>query len=98
MAKILNFRFRGEYYQVNEKGEIKANGLKDFSKAWIFRGGLSHHWRNSVDVTLKDAFLNPKRLNNCLGADIDHGTYRVWGGSYLGNLPRISNAYVTELS
>ena len=27
--RILNFYFRGELYQVNEQGHIKANGLND---------------------------------------------------------------------
>lgn len=94
--KILHFTFRGEHYMVNESGEIKCGNNNEFSKTWIFRGGITHHLRNWIDVPLQLAFRNPALLNKCLGVDIDHGTCRVWGGRYNGKLPRICNAYVTE--
>jgi len=37
--KILVFYFRGERYEVNEEGHIRANGLITFSPYWIFLGG-----------------------------------------------------------
>ena len=94
MKKILSFYFRGELYLVNEAGEIKANGLPEHSKNWIFLGGAPHHTQNHPVVTLKAAFANPELLNKCLGFDKDHGTTRGWGGRYLGKLPRITNARV----
>jgi hypothetical protein len=92
----LHFTFRGEHYTINEQGCIDVNRSKEFSKDWVFLGGSSHHWHNHITVTLKEAFKNPKLLNNCLGWDLDHGTTRQWGGLYNGRLPRIRNAYVTK--
>ena len=98
--RILTFIFRGEYYQVDEKGRIKANGLSDFSDTWIFLGGSSHHWHNRVTVSLAQAFEYPLLLNRCYGWDRDHGTTRRWGGMWYGEVPRIQNAHITgeELS
>lgn len=95
--KILVFTFRGETYRVNDKGHINANGLGHFSDTWVFLGGSKHHWSNSINVTLAQAFKTPSLLNGCLGWDKDHGTTRQWGGQYNGKLPRISGAYVKEL-
>ena len=97
MQKILSFTFRGEYYDINEQGHIKANGSKSFSSTWVFLGGTKHHWSNRIDINLKQAFENPKLLNGCLGWDLDHGTIRQWGGSFYGKLPRILNAYVKTI-
>jgi len=92
--KVLQFSFRGEIYQVDKIGRIKANGLKTFSDNWIFLGGSSHHWHNHITVTLQQAFEMPGLLDGCLGWDRDHGTLRQWGGSYYGKLPRIRNAQI----
>ena len=92
--KTLCFMFRGDEYRVNEKGYIKANGLTYFSKDWRFIGGSPHHWHQRIVVTVAEAFRDPKRLNGCLGWDVDHGTLRKWGGCYFGKLPRIQQAYV----
>ena len=94
--KILNFTFRGEPYQVDEEGRIKANGLKSFSSTWIFLGGMHHHWNTRLTAPLKDVFKNPELLENCLGMDNDHGTVRQWSGMYNGRIPRINNVYITE--
>jgi len=96
--KILVFYFRGERYEVNEDGHIKANGLQEHSPDWIFLGGSQHHWSGRATVTLKDAFAAPKTLNGCLGWDKDHGTMRRWGGRYCGGLPRIQHACVVVKS
>lgn len=95
-VRFLRFTFRGERYDVNEKGEIRANGLKDFSPTWIFLGGSKHHWSRRVTVTLSMAFENPHLLNGCLGWDKDHGTTRQWGGLFYGRLPRISYAHIID--
>jgi hypothetical protein len=92
--KTLNFKFRGDYYKVDDLGRINANGIGHFSDTWIFLGGTKHHWSNHIDILLNHCFDNPSLLNGCLGWDRDHGTIRQWGGRYNGKLPRISNAYV----
>lgn len=92
--KKLVFYFRGEKYEVNESGQIKANGLNYFSPNWIFLGGSRHHWSNRINVSLRDAFEKPDLLNRCLGWDKDHGTTRQWGGFYLGKIPRITGAHI----
>lgn len=94
--KLLHFTFRGEHYEINEAGQIKANGLSNHSSTWVFLGGTKHHWSNRIQYTLKDAFNKPELLNGCLGWDKDSGTTRQWGGQYCGKLPRIRAAYVTE--
>ena len=95
--KVLRFYFRGELYEINEQGHIKANGLNDFSSTWIFLGGSRHHWRNGIDVSLQQAFENPGLLDGCIGWDLDHGTTRQWGGRYYGKLPRISRPCVVDI-
>ena len=95
--KILSFRFRGEEYQVNEFGQIKANGLDDFSNSWLFLGGHKHHWAGYIGVPLAECFKHPEKLNGCLGWDRDHGTLRRWGGRYNGKLPRITSAHITMI-
>lgn len=94
--KYLHFSFRGDHYEVNQQGHIKANGLAHFSDQWVFLGGSHHHWRNGIDVPREMAFANPSLLNGCLGWDRDHGTTRQWAGRWCGKLPRITNAYVTQ--
>lgn len=100
LEKVLSFGFRDDYYQVNEKGHIRrykdmeVDPNKEFSKEWIFKGGASHHLRNSPDVSLKLAFEKPELLRNCYGFDIDHGTSRRWGGMYHGAVPRIKGPSV----
>jgi hypothetical protein len=92
--KVLTFSFRGEVYEVNKKGQIRANGLSSFSNEWIFLGGSRHHWSTHIDVSLKDAFNMPGLLDGCIGWDRDHGTLRSWRGSYYGKIPRISVARI----
>ena len=94
MKKILVFSFRGNSYQVDEKGRINANGIGHFSGHWIFLGGSQHHWHNHITVQLADAFTMPGLLDGCLGWDSDHGTTRQWSGRYHGRIPRISGAHI----
>ena len=91
---ILHFQCRGEWFAVDEKGRIKGNGLANHSDGWLFLGVSKHHWSNSIDVRLADAFKDPKSLLKGLVWDRDHGTTRVWGGRYAGKLPRVTAAYV----
>lgn len=92
--KVLKFEFRGKPFEVNEKGQIKANGLKDFSPNWIFLGG-SKHWKNNFPrVRIDTFFKKPEELEKCYGWDRDCGMMRMWGGSYNGKIPRITNVRV----
>lgn len=102
--KILNFMIRGEWYQANEKGWIKRpdvvlpNGkvlsTSQFSDTWILLGGSGHHWNNHITLRREEIFKNPKKFIGCLLWDRDHGTIRVWGGSYCGRIPRVQSAYI----
>jgi hypothetical protein len=82
--KTLHFLCRGQWYKVTEKGYI------------IIMGVSKHHWRQGIDIGLKEAFKTPESLIDGLVWDIDHGTVRQWGGSFNGKLPRIVRAYVSN--
>lgn len=58
---------------------------------WVILGVSHHHWRNSIDVPITPD-VDPEQLEGGLVWDLDHGTTRVWGGSYHGKLPRIRYA------
>jgi hypothetical protein len=92
--KTLSFIYRGEKYLVNEKGEIKANGLNNFSSTWIFLGGSKYWNSRGIDFNLSDIFQNPNLLNGCYGWDKDHGTTRQWGGLYNGKIPKINSCQI----
>ena len=94
--KVLHFQHRGEWYKVKEDGSLlqENNTYNEWGKDWIFLGVTKHHWKNSLDISLKEAFKNPEKLKKGIVWDIDHGTRRIWGGNYFGKLPRITNAYV----
>jgi hypothetical protein len=90
----LHFMHRGEWYKVKETGEMTQENRKDFSGEWIFKGVSFHHWRNGIDMTLKECFECPRGMCQGLVWDVDHGTPRQWLGSYYGRIPRVSTAYV----
>src|SRR3972149_1715463 len=96
--KKIKFCCRGKYFEFDENGLINRLDIKNFvnSGEWKIWGFLSHHWRNSPDITLKQAFLNPQILIGCLIVDIDHNTKRIWGGKYNGKLPRVTQAYLVN--
>lgn len=99
--KVLEFTCRGERFEVDSDGRIRRPELRfreyrKFSNEWKFLGGMHHHWCNHITRRFIEAWENPEILNGCLAADRDHGTVRVWGGRYLGGLPRIRNARIAE--
>jgi len=97
MNKILNIRIRGELYKCNDIQQfVRTDMPMKFHDSWKFLGGMTHHWCNHINVRFKDAWENPKLLIGCMLVDLDHETMRVWGGSYNGKLPRITQAYFTE--
>jgi hypothetical protein len=77
----------GDYYKVNEKGEIKSNNLDDFSPDWKLLG-IQHVKRNDF-ISLEFLFRGdiPPALTYKNGnpqwtiRDLDHGTVRVWGNT-----------------
>lgn len=99
-GKILWFVTRGERFEVNARGYIKRLDIPgfQFSPTWRFLGVSKHHWSNHPTVSLAEAFKNPQSLVGGLVWDVDHGTTRVWGGSYAGRLPRVTAAGVRKAS
>lgn len=94
MDKELHYIYRGKEYKVNRQGALTQAGNKSFSYNWHFLGVSFHHWRNGIDVTLDQAFEDPKSIIKGLIWDRDHGTLRRSGGSYFGRLPRITSAWL----
>jgi hypothetical protein len=96
--RVLRFTYAGDFYEVNERGHIKANGLPTHSPNWIFKGGSRNHMRRGVDITLSHAFRDPSALEGCYGWDMDHGTTRSWRSQVSGKTARIHGVYVSTLS
>lgn len=92
----LFFKCRGEWYKVKKNGNILQinNTYNKWDNKWLFLGVSFHHWRQGLDLKLKEAFKDPKKLIGGLVWDIDHGTTRQWGGCYCGKFPRITEAYI----
>lgn len=96
--ETLTIRIRGEVYQVDEHGCIMGgpNDVKPTcinGHQWDFIGVSTHHWHNRPTISFKQIWENPSLALNGYMWDIDHGTVRVWGGSYNGKLPKITLAY-----
>ncbi len=96
MGKTLHFIIRGSHYSCNEQGWIRRHDMKDFEPAgdWVFLGVQGHHWNNHITTTRAEAFEHPEKIIGGMVHDLDHGTHRVWSGSYNGKLPRITSAWV----
>jgi hypothetical protein len=61
--------------------------------------GYSWEYRGIIGITILllpeyKHFDNPEKIVGGMVWDVDHGTTRVWGGSYNGHLPRITSAWV----
>lgn len=102
MAKYLYFECRGESFIINKKGQLmQERAFHDpcyggFHDSWKVLGFSTHHWRNSPDISVNEAFRNPEKIRNTIVFDIDHGTVRVWGGSYYGKLPRVTRVILSN--
>jgi hypothetical protein len=97
--KILNIEIRGQYYKVDEHGCIFGgeNNVIQGCKSghqWTFIGVSKHRMNSRPTVSFQDIWENPKLAINGYFWDIDHGTVRLWLGSYNGQLPRVTNAYI----
>lgn len=94
--KTLLFEARGEWYKVKENGDLLQvnNTYNKWDKNWKLLGVSFHHWKQSINLGVKELFKNPDKMKNGIIWDIDHGTTRVWGGQYNGKLPRVSSAYI----
>ena len=90
---MLYFRCRGEYFKVDEDGNMTQKNNSNFSEQWKFLGVSFHHWRGGIDIRYSKE-IQPEKLINGLVWDLDHGTTRQWGGRYMGKLPRITQAWV----
>lgn len=100
--RILHIQHRGTWYKISlEKatlGHVMQYGEHRFplpNWSWRILGFSTHHWHRSITIPLTpDIAANV--VKNCLVWDKDHGTTRIWGGSYCGKLPRVQSAYITE--
>jgi hypothetical protein len=90
---MLYFQCRGEYFKVDNKGNMTQGKNDNFSGNWKFLGVSFHHWRKGIDLPFEEAVKNPSKLIGGLVWDLDHGTLRRWSGQYSGKLPRIMHAY-----
>ncbi len=95
MRKILEFKCRGNWYSCDEHGNIFAVNDKKMSGdgSWKFLGVSTHHWHNRIIHTFEDIWNNPELAKKGIVWDFDHGTIRMWGGSYFGKQPRITNCF-----
>ena len=89
---MLRLQIRGEWFKVNNKGEMTQENRDDFSGQWKFLGVSFHHWTNHIEVPF-DPDQTPDVYVEGLLWDEDHGTIRQWRGQYNGRLPRITSAY-----
>ncbi len=93
--ETLNFECRGKWFKVNNEGHItQIDG--NFSDQWQFLGVSFHHWKNSTDINFPEIWKNPQIALKGRVWDMDHGTVRIWSGSYAGGLPRITKIYKTK--
>ena len=90
----LTICIRGEYYNINEKGEIYGgpNNIKTPSGDWLFLGVSTHHLQNRIIHTFPEIWKTPSLALNGYLWDRDHGTVRTWGGQYNGKIPRITHS------
>ena len=97
-GQVLKFCCRGEWYKVKPNGDLLqvANTYNEWGETWKFLGVSFHHWRQGIDLSVTEAFQEPKKLIGGLVWDRDHGTSRQWGGQYNGKLPRITQAYTEQ--
>ncbi len=90
--KILKFQCDNENYEVNEEGYIRKNPNEEFSSVTKFIGGktrVNSKW--ICDVSLREVFETPKKLEKCLGVDASMGFIRTWCNG------RIINVSVTHM-
>jgi hypothetical protein len=96
--KTLHFQCRGEWFVCDEDGQfiILKNHETKGVPYWKFLGVSTHHWHNRIIHTFEDIWDNPELAKKGIVWDYDHGTIRIWGGSYLGKQPRITACYGEE--
>jgi len=95
---VLVIHIRGEIYFANEQGQfIRTDQPMRFHDSWKILGGMHHHFCTHVSRKFAWAWSEPHILVGCLLVDQDHGTTRVWAGSYHGKLPRITACYKKEV-
>uniref|UniRef100_A0A6M3LQN3 Uncharacterized protein n=1 Tax=viral metagenome TaxID=1070528 RepID=A0A6M3LQN3_9ZZZZ len=92
---MLKFKCCGEWFKVDESGNMTQEKNNGFSGNWKFLGISFHHWRNGIDVHYHAKIL-PENIIGGMVWDLDCGTTRQWRGCYNGKLPRITGAYKEE--
>lgn len=105
--KYLIFECRGEYYVVNELGHmiqekwfddaVKNGREPNFSGQWLLKGVSYHHWTNHINVRFEELWKSPNLMYKGIVWDYDHGSTRIWGGSYRGKMPRCTGAFIKEM-
>jgi len=78
---------RGQTYNISNKGEFEVNSK--YSSTWRIYG-IASRWngRPVLWSTIKSQADKGKTIIGYLH-DIDHGTRRMWGGSWNGKLPKV---------
>ncbi len=84
-----NMYCRGEYYIITSEGYIQRTDMPFMpSETWRL-SGIALRW-NSYPLNwefIKKQLDNGEVIEGYV-YDIDHGTTRMWGGSYHGHLPK----------
>ena len=89
---------RGEkYYLTNQGWFVQTSYLTNPdpwnkpSRNWRVYGLSFHHWRRSPDLLwseIKAKLDKGEGIPEGYLWDVDHGTTRLWGGSYFGKVPK----------
>ena len=95
MRHILHFQARGEWYKVKENGDMIQHGNRNnkWDSSWRLEG-IAKYWNGGLAFNTEDLFLDPDLMIGGYVFDVDHGTHRMWAGSYCGHLPRVTAAYI----
>lgn len=85
MYKLL---IRGEAYLINTKGEITSQRTKTPSGEWLVYGVAKRWNSHPIKWTIIKKQLDEGKTVEGYFYDVDHGTVRMWSGSYQGKIPK----------
>ncbi len=80
---------RGSWYRITPKGYIGIGDVKP-TNTWKVYGISKHHMKRSPDYKwdeIKKMLDSGKSIEGYFW-DVDHGTVRLWGGSWAGKIPK----------
>ena len=88
---------RGDYYRLNKKGHISIGDVKPSGDWKVF--GVARRWnaRPRPWSEVKSELDEGKSVEGYL-YDVDHGNVRMWGGLYLGKVPKAKLVRVNSYS